>query len=135
MATRKNFKKTGRKRIKPKGGAKKRKTVRGGMFKFLPSGSAQVHPFKPIDGEHNWFSTLNHLENQLNTDALAKNEKYQKYINEFKNNSLFREYIFTYIHALGKSEFKTKLDFIKLHELITDEEFYDQKTKYDNAHP
>ena len=30
MATRKNFKKTGKKRIKPKGGAKKRKTVRGG---------------------------------------------------------------------------------------------------------
>ena len=34
MATRKNLKKTGKKRIKPKGGAKKRKTVRGGMWPF-----------------------------------------------------------------------------------------------------
>jgi hypothetical protein len=32
MATRKNLKKTGKKRIKPKGGAKKRKTVRGGVW-------------------------------------------------------------------------------------------------------
>ena len=30
MATRKNFKKTGKKRIKSKGGAKKRKTVQKG---------------------------------------------------------------------------------------------------------
>jgi hypothetical protein len=35
MATRKNLKNTGKKRIKPKGGVKKRKTVRGGVFSFF----------------------------------------------------------------------------------------------------
>ena len=63
MATRKNFKKTGRKRIKPKGGAKKRKTVRGGMFLF--KSSVKVHP-TPITAEQ-WFSQIERVSNDLKT--------------------------------------------------------------------
>jgi hypothetical protein len=133
MATRKNFKKTGKKRIKPKGGAKKRKTVRGGVFSFLKS--EKVHPFIPIDGEHNWFSTLNHLETYNNKEDLEQNEKYQKYINEFKNNNLFREYIFTYIHSLDRTNFIDKLYFITSRGLITDSESDEQLKKYAIAHP
>jgi len=131
---RKNFKKTGKKRIKPKGGAKKRKTVRGGMFAFLRS--ATVNPFIPIDGENNWFSTLQHLETSYNNkEELEKDQKYQKYINEFKNNNLFREYIFKYIHSLEQQDFIRKLDFIEVRGLLNKSQVEEQIQKYTTKHP
>jgi hypothetical protein len=135
MATRKNFKKTGKKRIKPKGGAKKRKTVRGGVWPFFKKKWEKVNPDTPIDGGYNWFSILQHLEIYIKKDDLATNEKYQKYINEFKNNVSFREYIFTYIHTLDRPNFEDKLFFITSRGLITDQESDEQQSKYNRAHP
>ena len=51
MATLKNFKKTGKKRIKSKGGAKKQKTVRGGMNPNL----ATYSPFHDPDQTMTFF--------------------------------------------------------------------------------
>jgi hypothetical protein len=87
MATRKNLKKTGKKRIKPKGGAKKRKTVRGGVFSFLKS--AKVHP-KPINEltVEEWFSTISTVFDGLKK-ALKQKPPNQKltemYYTEFLN--------------------------------------------------
>ena len=93
MATRKNFKKTGRKRIKPKGGAKKRKTVRGG-------------------GEE-WDNAIDFL----NTIKQYKNDPDQVMIKDAKtqyNYGFFKTYFQNYLAHLRKNDNKTYGDTIKL---------------------
>ncbi len=96
-----------------------------GVFPFFKN--AKVLPFTPMDVDQNWFSTLTHREKHINEEDLAQDEKYQKYINEFKNNDLFREYIFTYIHSLDTDKFIEKLDFIESRNLITKSQADEQK--------
>ena len=89
MATRKNLKKTGKKRIKPKGGAKKRKTVRGGMWSWtkpkpkLPVAETAYSPFhdqtKHCDDEAmELFTDLINFLNLINSSRINK-----KYIDEY----------------------------------------------------
>jgi hypothetical protein len=79
MATRKNFKKTGKKRIKPKGGAKKRKTVRGGVFSFFKRKNAKVYPtqINELTVKEIVYNILKNSENGINTTKteLEKLEK------------------------------------------------------------
>lgn len=94
MATRKNFKKTGKKRIKSKGGAKKRKTVQKG-------------------GRDEWDNAIDFL----NTIKQYKNDPNQVMIKDAKtqyNYGFFKTYFQNYLAHLRKNDNKTYGDTIKL---------------------
>jgi hypothetical protein len=70
MATRKNLKKTGKKRIKPKGGAKKRKTVRGGVFSFLKRKKVHLEPAPGEVIDTTTYSVLHDQTKQCDVEAM-----------------------------------------------------------------
>jgi hypothetical protein len=143
MATRKNLKKTGKKRIKPKGGAKKRKTVRGGvniisnMSDFANSLLRRTHTNRhtplveempplveempqSIPSPHNWYYDLRDIESHLSEgEELNENSKYKYYIELFKNNNKFRKEILKYICDFNKKSFIIAIYFLYKNKLIT----------------
>ncbi len=140
MATRKNFKKTGKKRIKPKGGAKKRKTVRGGVniisdmsdftnYLLRRTGTTSHHQLvqenvegmpQPIPSPHNWYYELKQIETHLNEgEELNQDPTYIRYIKLFNNNNKFRTEILQYICDLKKTNFIIAIYFLYKHKIIT----------------
>ena len=135
----KRCKKTGKKRIKPKGGAKKRKTVRGvniisSMSDFANSLLRRTHTIshpqlvqenveempQPIPSPHNWYYDLKHIETHLTKgEELNQDPTYIRYIELFNNNNKFRKEILQYICDFKKNNFIKAIYFLYRHKIIT----------------
>lgn len=123
MATRKNFKKTGKKRIKPKGGAKKRKTVRGGVWPWTKPAPVGVIDTKNEPTVEEWFtsikSTFEELKDaykesghEVNPKTILIDTKY-KSLKETFSSLHFQKNIKEYLNALDDSERSQKLKILE----------------------
>ena len=130
MATRKNFKKTGKKRIKSKGGAKKRKTVRGGMFSFFKNAKVHQTPINELTVEQ-WFSNISTVLDELTTASKQKPlnqkliEKHSTYFlnlrKRFKDEEFVKKLKIFLLDLINEEDLEAKLGILSKADLIEDE--------------